>query len=86
MIQKLLRKNPEAILFDNRLDSAIIGLGYSASGPLRAIYSKKAILAALLATGIAAEDLQEYYHWHIQGLNGGENSPIVFDDEVPEDV
>jgi len=84
MLRQLMLKNPEAILFDSRLDSAVIGIGYSATGSLRAIYSKTAILKILSDLGISKEDLPEYYRWHIQGAIGRENSPILFDDEVPE--
>jgi hypothetical protein len=79
-------KNPEAVLFDSRLDSAVIGLGRTSTGSLRAIYSKAAILKILHNLGITEDDLTEYYNWHIQQVLGHENSPIVFDDVVPEDI
>lgn len=86
MLRQLMLKNPEAVLFDSRLDPAVIGLGYSAAGSLRAIYSKAAILKILRGLGITEDDLTEYYNWHIQQVLGHENSPIVFDDVVPEDI
>lgn len=83
--EKLRTLNPEAILFDNRLDSAILGVGYSTSRPPVAIYSKKAIYETLQAIGISTADVDDYYRWHFESLNAGENAPVIFDDTATED-
>lgn len=78
--QELLALNPEAVLFDERLLPAFIGIGYRYFSPPVAIYSKKQIQNILLASGMTATELVEYYAWHIEQLNAGDHTPVVFDD------
>lgn len=78
--KKLTAKNPEAVLFDNRVDSALVGIG--CVGPQRfvAVYSKQAIIEALFAHGINKDDVGEYYGWHFSGICAGVNTPVILDD------
>jgi hypothetical protein len=84
--EKLLLLNPEAILFDSRFNSAILGIGYSANKPPVAIYSKHLIYGSLTAAGIAALDIADYYRWHFELATAGENAPVIFDDTLTEDI
>lgn len=84
IIQELLVLNPEAALFDERLTSALIGIGTRYFLPPVAIYSKKQIQAILLGSGMTQTELLDYYNWHIVQLNAGEHSPVIFDDTAFE--
>lgn len=78
--RELLALNPEAILFDERLAPAMLGIGYRYFSPPIAIYSKKQIQEILLTSGMTQTEFVEYYAWHIEQLNAGEHTPVVFDD------
>lgn len=82
LLQIILQKNPEAALFDSRLNSAIVGVGKTGDGCFTAIYSKTAIIAALINSGVSAEDVSEYYHAYIDVLKSGKNAPIVMCDDI----
>lgn len=82
LAQIILQKNPEAILFDSRLNSALVGIGSVGDTPVRAVYSKTAIYTALAESGITVEDVPEYYHAYVNVLNSRENAPIVLQDDL----
>jgi hypothetical protein len=80
MVKRLAAKNPEAVLFDSRTESAIIGIGHIGHKLPVAVYSKKALLSVAKEFGIAELDIDEYYNWHFSGLYAGANTPVIIDD------
>lgn len=71
--------NPEAVLFDN-MDSALVGLGYTADDGPVAVYSRAKIYAKLLADGFSREDADEYYAGKFVALRAGNLTPVIIDD------
>lgn len=80
VISKLMRRNPDAVLLDSRVDGAIIGIGCVCGQAFVAIYSKKAIYELLYAAGITSDDIDDYYTGNFAGVCGGQHTPIIFDD------
>lgn len=77
---KLLRLNPEAVLFDDWADSAFLGLCYRSDFLPVALYSKSKIYAVLTARGMADEELRDYYMSRFVNFRAGEFTPVIFDD------
>lgn len=77
---KLQNLNPEAILFDEWADSAIIGLCRVSNFAPVALYSKKQIYAILALRNINSDDIDDYYTSKFLNIRAGEFTPVIFDD------
>lgn len=77
---KLFRLNPEAVLFADWVDSALIGICYRADFLPVALYSKSKIYAALAARGMTHDEMTDYYTGSFMSLRAGEFTPVIFDD------
>lgn len=77
---KLLRLNPDAILFDEWVDSALIGLCRVSDFLPVALYSKQKIHELLISRGMDVDEITDYYAGTFSGLRAGEFTPVVFDD------
>jgi hypothetical protein len=71
--------NPDAYLFDN-MTSALVGVGYIGHKDPVAVYSKTKIYEKLLADGLSAEDVEEYFLSKFVGTWAAEHTPVILDD------
>ena len=78
--KKLLNLNPEAALFADWADAALIGLCCVADFSPVALYSKQKLYELLFSRGMSQDDVEEYYINTILSLRAGEFTPVVFDD------
>lgn len=79
-MRKTLQKlNPEAVLFDEKFDAAIIGICCVANNAPVALYSQKLIYDLLLPE-MTLDEKNEYYHWHFVQLRAGEFTPVIWSD------
>lgn len=78
--KKLLNRNPDAVLFADWADSALIGLCCVADFFPVALYSKQKLYELLGSRGMCRNDVEEYYVNTLVSLRAGEFTPVVFDD------
>ena len=72
------------ILFMEGFDEAILGTG-TKFHHISVIYSKKKILKKL-CEDMDYDDAIEYFDYNIAGAYVGENTPIIFEDDVDFDI
>lgn len=71
------------VLFMDGFDDAIMGTG-TKFHQLSVVYSKKKILQKL-CNDMDYEDAIEYFNFNIAGAYVGENTPIIFEDDIDLD-
>ena len=69
-------ENAEGIMFADGFDRAIVGVGRTFDGLLRAVYDIDKIIQILMKDGMGYEEAHEYFDYNIAGSHVGEQTPI----------
>ena len=76
--QELFSQEPEAVLFTEELDPALIGIGGYHSGKLHGIYSRNKLIACLQDNnGWTYDEAVEYYEFNVECAYYGPYTPII---------
>ncbi len=79
---ELADRNPDALTADG-FDAALIGYTVNSCEPTRAIYSVARCLEVLQASGMTADEAEEYFWFNTAGAYVGVNGPLFV--ELPEE-
>jgi hypothetical protein len=75
---ELADRNPDALTADG-FDAALIGYTVNSCEPTRAIYSVARCLEVLQASGMTADEAEEYFWFNTAGAYVGVNGPLFIE-------